>query len=95
MERPFGFDIRREGRAWTAEEIEAKHRPHETVPEKMELIGGKLFWTDEQRTTMLGWMLEQLGADAAVRLGDPEVWRGAVEEMLREKTGDPPRNPHA
>ena len=27
---------------------------------------------------MLGWMLEMMGADVAVRLGDPEVWRAAV-----------------
>lgn len=87
--RPFRFDIRREGRAWTAEEVEAKYRPHETVPEKMELIEGKLFWSDEQRITMLGWMLEQVGADTAVRLGEPEVWREAVEEMLRARTDSP------
>lgn len=88
-ERPFGFDIRREGRSWTNEEVDAKYRPHETVPEKMELIDGKLFWSDEQRITMLGWMLEQVGADTAVRLGAPEVWREAVEEILRKKTDDP------
>ncbi|MGH3144520.1 MAG: hypothetical protein ACRDTR_01835 [Rubrobacter sp.] len=84
-ERPFGFDIRREGRPWTSEEVDAKYKPHETVPEKMELIDGKLFWSNEQRTTMLGWMLEQLGADAAVTLGDPEVWREAVNDMLQER----------
>ena len=85
-ERPFGFDIRREGRPWTREEIAAKYQPHETVPEKMELIDGKLFWSDEHRTTMLGWMLEHMGADAALRLGEPEVWKEAVEEMLRERS---------
>jgi hypothetical protein len=84
-ERPFGFDIRREGRRWTVEEIERKWREHETVPGKLELIEGKVFWSDEQRLTMLGWMLEQLGADAAVRLGEPEVWRQAVEQMLRDR----------
>lgn len=85
-ERPFGFDIRREGRPWTSDEIRVKYQPHVTVPEKMELIDGKIFWTDEQRITMLGWMLEHMGADAAVRLGEPEVWRDAVEEMLRERS---------
>ncbi|MGI8911977.1 MAG: hypothetical protein ACR2JR_15725 [Rubrobacteraceae bacterium] len=85
QERPFGFEIRREGRSWTGEEVSVKYRPHVTVPEKMELIDGKLFWSDEQRITMLGWMLEHLGADAAVRLGKPEVWKEAVEEMLRQK----------
>jgi hypothetical protein len=84
--RPFEFDIRREGRPWTSEEVDAKYRPHESVPEKMELIEGKLFWSDEQRITMLGWMLEHLGADVAVRLGEPEVWKVAVEEMLQERS---------
>lgn len=85
---PHRFDIRREGRRWTTEEIERKWREHETVPEKLELIEGKVFWSDEQRITMLGWMLEQLGADAAVRLGEPEVWRQAVEQMVRERSGE-------
>lgn len=85
-ERPFGVDIGLEGRPWTREEIAAKYQPHETVPEKMELIDGKLFWSDEHRVTMLGWMLEHLGADVAVRLGEPAVWRDAVEEMLRDQS---------
>ncbi len=77
------FDIRREGRAWSKEEIEHKYLApeHPDEPGKMELIHGKLFHTDAQRTTMLGWMLEMLGADTAVRLGDPDVWREAVEGL--------------
>lgn len=88
-ERSFGFDIRREGHSWTSEEVDAKYRPHETVPEKMELIEGKLFWSDDQRITMLGWMLEHLGADTAVGLGEPGVWKEAIEEMLRARTDSP------
>ena len=89
-ERPFGFDVRREGRRWTTEEIESKWRQsHATIPEKLELIEGKVFLSDEQRITMLGWMLEQLGADVAVRTGEPEVWREAVEEMFREQNEKP------
>jgi hypothetical protein len=48
------------------------------TPEKIELVEGKLFWDDEERLAMLGLLLENLGADAAVRLGDPVVWRQAV-----------------
>lgn len=88
-ERPFGFDIRHECRQWSPEEIESKWRQdHATIPEKMELIEGKVFLGDEQRITMLGWMLEQLGADVAVRMGDPEVWREAVEEMLQARNDE-------
>lgn len=67
--------IRREGRAWTPEEVLERWG---RTPEKMELIEGKLFWDDEERLAMLGLLLENVGADAAVRLGDPAVWREAV-----------------
>ncbi|MBA2289260.1 MAG: hypothetical protein H0V98_02610, partial [Chloroflexia bacterium] len=30
---------------------------------------------------MLGWLLEMVGADATERLGDPEIWRAAVESL--------------
>ncbi len=43
--------------------------------------GGKLFLTDEERLTMLGLLIENVGVDAAVRLGDPEVWRHAVAAL--------------
>jgi hypothetical protein len=36
---------------------------------------GKLLWGDDQRLLLLGLPLEDVGADAAVRLGDPAVWR--------------------
>ena len=42
---------------------------------------GKLFWDDEQRIALLGLLLENLGADVAVRLGDPRVWREAVASL--------------
>jgi hypothetical protein len=45
------------------------------------LINGKMFFDDDLRLRMLSLLLEQLGADAAVRLGDPQVWRDAVAEL--------------
>jgi hypothetical protein len=30
---------------------------------------------------VLALLLENVGADAAVRLGDPEIWRGAVRGL--------------
>ena len=73
------WDIRREGHAWRGNALDRYAR----APEKIELIDGKLFWSDEERLTMLALLLENVGADAAVRLGDPEVWRAAVA-ALRE-----------
>lgn len=69
------WDIRREGRAWSGEE--GRHR-YALTPERFELIGGRLFSTDEERLALLGLLLENLGADAAVRLGDPHVWLEAI-----------------
>lgn len=72
------WDIRREGRGWVAGEAMQRY---ELTPEKIEMVRGKLFNNDEERMVMLGLVLENLGADAAVRLGDPQVWRAAVENL--------------
>ena len=74
------WDIRREGRPWVRDEWEVRR---EVVPEKIELIGYKLFWTEEDRLAMLALLLENFGADEAVRLGDPQVWRDAVAQLER------------
>lgn len=36
---------------------------------------------ETQRLTLLALLLENVGVDQAVRLGDPEVWREAVREL--------------
>jgi hypothetical protein len=72
------WDIRRARRAWADDEVRSRW---DLTPEKIELIGGKLFWTEEDRVTMLGLLLELIGADTAVRLGDPAVWREAVAHL--------------
>lgn len=71
------WDIRREGRAWGDEALERYY----LTPEKMEMTDGKLFWNDEERLTMLGLLLENVGADRAVRFGDPQVWREAIAAL--------------
>jgi hypothetical protein len=75
------WDIRREGRAWRGGEGLARL---ELAPEKMELIEGKLFWSDRDRLVMLGLLLEQVGMDAAVRLGDPRLWHEALAALDAE-----------
>ena len=72
------WNIGRQGRAWTAGEAMARY---ELTPEKFEMAGGKLFWDDTTRVTLLALLLENVGVDVAVRLGDPEVWRAAVREL--------------
>jgi len=72
------WDIRRAGRAWSKDEAMGRY---ELTPEKFEMINGKLFWDDAERVTLLALLLENVGADQAVRLGDPEVWRAAVRDL--------------
>jgi hypothetical protein len=72
------WKIEREGRAWGTDDALPRY---ELTPEKIEMVKGKLFWSDEHRLRMLGLLLENCGADAAVRLGDPDVWRRAVASL--------------
>ena len=53
----------------------------ELAPEKFEMYAGKLFWDEAQRLTLLALLLENVGVDQAVRVGDAEVWRTAVREL--------------
>ena len=72
---PKDIDLRRDGRTW--EGTEGRER-FALVPGKFEMVRGKLFWSDEDRLTVLALLLENVGVDRAVRLGDPNVWREAV-----------------
>lgn len=72
------WDIRRQGRAW--EHDEARQR-WELTPEKLEMIEGRILWDDDERVKLLGLLLENVGADRVVRLGDRAVWRAAVEAL--------------
>lgn len=74
----FGWDIRREGRAWQGAEA---RRRWQMTPQKLEMLEGKLLSSDEERTRLLGLLLENMGADQAVRLGDPNVWIEAAEAL--------------
>lgn len=72
------WDIRHEGRSWSGQEAQQRYT---LLPEKIEMHEGKLFWSDEERITMLALLLENIGVDRAVRIGDPEIWRKAVERV--------------
>jgi hypothetical protein len=72
------WEIRREGRPWRGEEAMARFQ---LTPEKIEMCKGRLFWSDEERFAMPGLLLENVGVDAAVRLGDPAVWKAAVAAL--------------
>lgn len=80
------WDIRRQGRSWTAEEFEGRVALR---PEKLEISEGKLLWSHEDRLALLGLLLENVGADEAVKLGDPNVWISAVLGRPRTLFSDP------
>jgi len=71
------WDIRADGRAWRDEAMDR----YALAPEKLEMIDGKLLGNNEERLTLLALLLENVGADAAVGLGDPAVWRAAVAKL--------------
>jgi len=73
-------DIRNEGRAWGKGEALERFV---LTPEKTELVRGRLLDHAKDRETLLGLLLENLGADRVVQLGDPEVWRAAVAKLPR------------
>ena len=74
------WDIRPEGHAWETGGMEK----FMALPPKMELIAGKLFWSDEARRDVLAALLEHTGTRAAVQLGNPEAWLTALRELERE-----------
>jgi len=74
------WDIRNQARAWGKDEAWERFI---LKPEKIEMVGGKLLNSDDERLLLLGLLLENVGADRAVQLGDPEVWRTAVAKLPR------------
>jgi hypothetical protein len=74
------WDIRNEGRAWRKEEIWQRF---ELLPHKFEMIDGQLLLSQEERENLLGVLLELVGADRAVELGNAGVWRTAVARLAK------------
>jgi hypothetical protein len=75
------WNIGREGRAWKGDEGLERYS---LTPEKFEMIEGRLFWSDTDRGNLLAMLLENVGADRAVRLGSPSVWMEAVAGLGME-----------
>jgi hypothetical protein len=80
------WDIRREGRSWVADEFPSRAA---LLPEKLEVWEGRLLWSQQERLALLGLLLENVGADEAVKLGDPSVWAAAVRRRPRSRFADP------
>jgi hypothetical protein len=75
------WDIRREGRPWSADEIRSRL---ELTPEHFEVFDGWVLFTEEDRLNLLAVTLEQVGIDAALKLAPKELWRKALVAYERE-----------
>jgi hypothetical protein len=71
------WKIERKGRRWTREEAQSRY--HGVCPEKIELIEGKLFWTEDDRLNMLAMLLENVGIDEVLPLADLALWQEALD----------------
>jgi hypothetical protein len=80
------WNIQNEGRSWGEGEA-GERMGRAPALRKIEMIHGKLFWSEEDRLNMLGLLLEQVGADRAVQFGDPEVWRKALAKLWSREVG--------
>lgn len=74
---PAEWKIEREGREWKGEEFDKRIYQ---APEKIEYVGG-IFVDERQRLTVLAMLLENLGVDKAVQLGNPDDWKAAIAEL--------------
>ena len=45
------------------------------------MVGGKLLASHDERLTLLALLLENVGVNEAVRLGNPDIWRAAIAAL--------------
>ena len=74
---PQEWDIHREGRVWSHDEF---NRRIYQAPEKIEYTGW-IFTHEDERLTVLAMLLENLGIDKAVQIGNLEHWKAAIAEL--------------
>jgi hypothetical protein len=74
---PAEWKIGRAGREWKGDEFNKRIYQ---APEKIEYVGG-IFVSERQRLTVLAMLLENLGMDKAVQLGNRKDWEAAVAEL--------------
>jgi hypothetical protein len=79
VESTMQWKIERQGRRWSKEEIQSRY--HAVCPDGVELIEGKLFWTEADRLNVLAMLLENVGIDKALTLADPALWQEALDAL--------------
>jgi hypothetical protein len=83
------WDIRRDGHAWGGEALSR----YQMTPARTEMLDGRLYGSEADRLTMLALLLENVGADKAVRLGEARIWRAAVAALDEGSQDQPPKAP--
>jgi hypothetical protein len=58
------------------------------------MVDGKLLWSGEDGETLLALLLENVGADRAAQLGDPEVWRAVATWQVAQDLSQDVRTWH-
>lgn len=76
------YNVTLEGRPWVG--TEADERSAE-LPVTLQFVEGRFHASEGDWLAMLAALLEQCGAAAAVRIGDPAVWREAVRVVGLEQ----------
>ena len=79
---PAEWKIGRKGREWRGEEFMKRL---DQAPEKIEYKGG-IFIYEHERLTVLAMLLENLGIDKAVQLGNLEDWKAAVADFEQQRS---------
>jgi hypothetical protein len=79
--KPIDWNIRREGRRWSEQEFDQRIYQ---APEKIEFVNG-IFASDRERLIVLGMLLENLGIDRAIRFGNLEDWKAAIEDLEKKQ----------
>jgi hypothetical protein len=71
------WEFELKGHSWTN-----PRQRYNLIPEiKFEMIDGKLFWDDETRLIVIGLLIENVGLEQVVKLGNPDAWREAVKRL--------------
>lgn len=78
--RTVAWDFQAEGYGWG----EGTWERIKLIEEfKLEVIDGKLMYDDNMRLLLMGLLIENVGLDKLVQLGDLEVWRAAIAKLER------------
>jgi len=72
------WNIKRKGRSWHGNEAREKFA---LTPQKIEMIEGKLFLSEEDRLNMLGLLMENIGLDQVLKVCDPATLQQVVNDI--------------